>query len=367
MNIAFGIAGLFPGGGLQRDCLALARKVRERGHDVRIFAARASGGIEADRNVQLLPNRAWTNHGGDAQFAAAFEQACGGRFDRVVGFGKLPGLDILYCADPSVAARRTRPLRRWLPRYRTQLALEESCFARGRSTRLLLLSQVQAEGYRQAWDTEPHRMTVLPPNIDVTRRQPHLRTDGAREAERSALGLASGQWVWLAIGVQPKTKGMDRTLRALASFKDAILVIAGVEEESSRSRSIRRRAAWLGVGDRLRVVGFREDIPRLMAAADLLVHPARQETTGTVILEAVVNGLPAVVTAACGYAEHVTKAGAGQVVPEPFDTRQFLTALTQARDATVRAAWSDNAVRYGHNPDLFCGLDRAAAIIAGDR
>ena len=48
----------------------------------------------------------------------------------------------------------------------------------------------------------------------------------------------------------------------------------------------------------MRFLGFREDIPELMAAADVLVHPSRLDVTGQVILEAIVNGLPAVVTGA---------------------------------------------------------------------
>ena len=64
----------------------------------------------------------------------------------------------------------------------------------------------------------------------------------------------------------------------------------------------------LGLADRISFLGHREDIPELMAAADLLVHPARHDTTGTVILEAVVNGLPVITTSTCGYAHHVEAA-----------------------------------------------------------
>ena len=100
-----------------------------------------------------------------------------------------------------------------------------------------------------------------------------------------------------------------------------------------------------------------------MAAADVLVHPARYDTTGTVILEAIVNGLPVITTAACGYARHVDTAGAGIVVREPFEFQLFLAALEEARNAVTCRAWSDAGAKYGQNPVLYQGRLRAAEVI----
>ena len=100
-----------------------------------------------------------------------------------------------------------------------------------------------------------------------------------------------------------------------------------------------------------------------MAAADLLVHPARADTTGTVILEALVNGLPVATTAVCGYAGHVREADAGAVVPEPFTPQSLVAALREASDPTRASAWSANAMRYGERPELYSGLEVAADII----
>jgi UDP-glucose:(heptosyl)LPS alpha-1,3-glucosyltransferase len=124
-------------------------------------------------------------------------------------------------------------------------------------------------------------------------------------------------------------------------------------------------AAKQRVGDRVRLLGVREDIPELMAAADLLVHPARTETTGTVILEALVNGLPVVVSGICGYAEHVVRANAGKVLAEPFTQTSLIAALRDAQATKQRAQWSESAMRYGETADLYRGLIRAASIVAG--
>ena len=235
---------------------------------------------------------AFTNHGRNIAFSRAIARRCAGQFDRIVGFDKLEGLDVLYCADPPVAPRYQSRLSRILPRGRKLLSLERACFARESRTKLLLLSQPQVDAYRASWDTQAERITLLPPTINAQRRKPQLRTDGTRKWLREEMAVGENGWLWLAVGSQLRVKGIDRTLEALELFSDARLAIAGIGPSSKAARQFARMARKRGVADRVRLLGVREDIPELMAAADLLVHPARTETTGTVILEAIVNGLP---------------------------------------------------------------------------
>ncbi len=129
---------------------------------------------------------------------------------------------------------------------------------------------------------------------------------------------------------------------------------------------MKRWARHIGAADRIKLLGLRHDIPQLMAATDLLIHPARYDTTGTVILEAVVNGLPVVTTDVCGYAPHVTAAHAGVVIREPFQQSALIEALTQAQSAERRLGWGRNGASYGEQADLYSGLDRAADIIAAE-
>lgn len=371
MRLAFAIMKLFPGGGLQRDCVEIARRCVARGHEVVIFTAwcdrdAAAEDFVADLPVVVLPPRPGTNHrmlaefGGQFRFAAAIQG-----FDLRVGFDRLPDLDVLYCADPSVRARmRQQPFRFLLPRYRSYLALEAAAFAPGRHTRILCLSSRQRDEYGAAWGTPPGRMWLLPPTVSAARRRPDHRGNGVREALRADLGVTAGEVLWLAVGVQPRTKGFDRTVRALTAFPQARLVVAGLAADGTRSaRGLAALARRLGVGSRVAFLGHREDIPDLMAASDLLVHPARYDTTGTVILEAVVNGLPVVTTAACGYACHVAGAGAGAVIAEPFRRAALTAALARGHDAAVRGQWSAAGTAYGSDPGLYEGLTQAAEII----
>ncbi|WP_163066577.1 glycosyltransferase, partial [Acinetobacter baumannii] len=69
------------------------------------------------------------------------------------------------------------------------------------------------------------------------------------------------------------------------------------------------------LNDQVQILKGRSDIPRFLLGADLLIHPAYNENTGTVLLEALVSGLPVLVTDVCGYAHYIAEADAGRVLP----------------------------------------------------
>jgi UDP-glucose:(heptosyl)LPS alpha-1,3-glucosyltransferase len=101
----------------------------------------------------------------------------------------------------------------------------------------------------------------------------------------------------------------------------------------------------------------------LLLAADLLVHPARSEAAGMVLLEALVAGLPVVVSGVCGYAGHIAAAGAGIVLPEPFSEVGFDKALTRALAPNFRERCRANGLAYAARTDLYSMHDTAAGLI----
>ena len=365
MRIAFAIVSLFPGGGLQRDCINIGRRVRNLGHEVTIFTSRKSGdGFVADLPVRILNVPSRTNHQRQRAFSDELKRVAAGKFDIIVGFDKLEGLDILYCSDGSMRARVIRnPLLRLLPRYREYINLEKACFAPQLTNKIVLLSEPQLNEYWTSWATEQSRLTVLPPTLDTARCRPHYRIDGTREKYRASAGLSTDDWAWIAICVQPKTKGLDRTIRALRHFPKARLLIVGLNEWEEKCSKIRNLADRYAVTNRITWLGHREDVPELMAAADLFVHPARYDTTGTVILETIANGLPVVTTSTCGYAKHVSSANSGVVLQEPFRQRDFVRALSNARDPGQTMQWSKHGSDYGKRSSLYEGRACAAELI----
>ena len=366
MRIALGIVKLFPEGGLQRDCIRLARILVARGHDVTIFAAQDNWPLDR-RPCQIvpLPVLAYTNHRLDLKFAKRFAAATAEGFDHVIGFNKLTGLDFYYCADPCILERGRNPIERSLPRHRAQAMLEGQSFGPLQRTRIFALTRSSAESYRRAWRTPEQRITVLRPSIDPERQRPDLRSADHRAAVRAKLGLAEGQATWLWVGAQAHIKGLDRALAALQAAPETTLLVAGIAPDSGEATQALRALGRKADRERVRFLGFREDIPELMAAADVLVHPSRLDVTGQVILEAIVNGLPAVVTGLCGFAEHVKRSGAGIVLPQPFSQAELQAALARMHDPALAESTSLAGIRYGRDTAPISGLEQAADVIEG--
>ena len=126
----------------------------------------------------------------------------------------------------------------------------------------------------------------------------------------------------------------------------------------------RRQAAALGLAEQVDILAGRSDIPRFLLGADLLIHPAYNENTGTVLLEALVAGLPVLCTGVCGYAPYVTTAAGGQVLPEPFAQEALDTALQGCiEQPEQRRAWQQNALAWAGTADIYSNAERAAEII----
>jgi UDP-glucose:(heptosyl)LPS alpha-1,3-glucosyltransferase len=362
MRLAFAIVSLFPWGGLQRDCMRLAKAAQDQGHEVTIFTTRRQGELPDDLHIYVLPVSSLTNSGRNYKFSQALRRVTAGRFDQIIGFDKIPGLDILYCGDVSFVESHDQFWARFVPRHRMMTNLEGSCFAPSSQTKLLLLAEPQMEGYRRFWQTPNDRIQLLPPPVDAGRRRPHLRSNGVRERIRAELGLGADELGLLCLGMWSHRKGFDRAIAALEKVPNAKLLIAGVPKDDPFTQKTLKSRKYAKVKDRVVVLGPRRDVENLVAAADLMLHPARTETTGTVLLEAVVNGLPVIATAICGFAHHIERANAGVVLPEPFAPDALVEAIL-ASTPERRKVWSDNGIAYGREERLYSGVDVALGAI----
>jgi UDP-glucose:(heptosyl)LPS alpha-1,3-glucosyltransferase len=230
------------------------------------------------------------------------------------------------------------------------------------ATSILILSEGLKQDYMDAWGTPAERFHVLPPGISPDRRAPPNAAE-IRKAFRDEWGIEPEESVTLMVGSGFKTKGLDRSIRALAALPESErnrtwLFVVG----RGRARSFTRLAARLGVGARLRLVGGRDDIGRFMLGADVLLHPARTETYGMVLLEAMASGLPVLVSEACGYACHVRQADAGLVIPAPFHQTALDSLLVRMLDRSAQNRWRKAGLDYIARTDVFSLPERAADL-----
>src|SRR5690606_2387348 len=100
MQLAFVLYKYFPFGGLQRDFLRIALECQRRGHGIRVYTPIWEGEVPAGFDVRVAPVKALFNHRRNEKFSAWLAaDLARDPVDRVVGFNKMPGLDVYYAAD----------------------------------------------------------------------------------------------------------------------------------------------------------------------------------------------------------------------------------------------------------------------------
>lgn len=371
MNLAFLIHAWFPWGGQQRDFLRIARACHERGHTLRVYTMKWEGEPPPWLDIRHVPVKAMTRHRLYQRFSARVEQALQQEpVDCVVGFSRMPGLDVYFAADPCFAdkVRYERPrIYRLTPRCRHFLAFEQAVFGRDSHTRVLLVSPQQRERYLAWYPDSRQRLELLPPGLSEERRPPSgaEEREHVREELRRALGLGEAHHLLLQVGSGFRIKGVDRALRAVAALppetRDLTRYIVLGRDRPDRFLRLARR---LGISDNCLFPGGRDDVQRFMLGADLLLHPAYRESAGHALLEAVINGLPVLTTDTCGYAFHVRQAQAGEVCASPFEQQELNRRLRRMlADRSARRRWSGNGLRYGRDEDLYRMPEAAADCI----
>jgi glycosyltransferase involved in cell wall biosynthesis len=153
-------------------------------------------------------------------------------------------------------------------------------------------------------------------------------------ASRAALDTPEGAPLLLGMGRLHTAKAHDVSLRALTRLPDAFLWIAGTGPLQAELKAL---AADLGVAERVRFLGWRDDPWALYRAADLCLFPSREEPLGNVVIQAWAYGLPVVAADAVGPAALIRDGEDGRLVP--VDDPQALAGAAAALigDPALRA------------------------------
>lgn len=372
MQLAFILYKYFPFGGLQRDFMRIALECQRRGHAIRVYTPIWEGETPAGFEVVVVPVKALFNHKRNEKLTAWVQADLAARpVDRVIGFNKMPGLDVYYAADgcyEDKAQTLRNPLYRLWGRYKHFADYERAVFAAESKTEILMISEVQQPLFVKHYATPAQRFHLLPPGIALDRRAPanasEIRAEFRREFE-----LADDELLLVQIGSGFKTKGLDRSLKAVAALprelrKRTRLIAIGQDDPTPFLLQIKA----LGISDRVQILKGRSDIPRFLLGADLLIHPAYNENTGTVLLEALVAGLPVLVSDVCGYAHYIAEADAGRVLPSPFAQERLNSLLAEMLgDEAQHANWQRNGLAFADKADLYSMPQRAADVILAER
>lgn len=159
----------------------------------------------------------------------------------------------------------------------------------------------------------------------------------ARVRLRAILGVPADRAVIIAVSRLVWHKGYPDLAKAMRSVPEAELWVVGERLISDRGADMEAVLRGGGLGDRLRMLGYREDIAALLAAADIFTLPSRFEGLPMSVIEAMLTGLPVVATDVRGPAEQVADGVTGLKVAagDAAALAQALRRLVQ--DPALRA------------------------------
>lgn len=233
------------------------------------------------------------------------------------------------------------PKKNWLLFY----PLEKLC---ARMTDVLIT--INHEDYALAQRKLHAVRTVYVPGVGVeTARFRDVEID--RAEKRRALGVPEGATLLLSVGELNENKNHSTVLRAMAAWNEpnAFYLIAGV---GALRNDLEQLADRLGLGSRVRLLGYRNDVAELYKAADVLVFPSFREGLPVSVMEAMASSLPTVAAVNRGTRELIEDGVNGLLCPpdDPIALRDALVRL--CGDPALRQSFAAAGMQKAASYDL---------------
>ncbi|MBW3622868.1 MAG: glycosyltransferase family 4 protein [Armatimonadetes bacterium] len=330
-------------GGMERFVLRIASAQRRRGHTVEVVALKGgplqSYADELDVPVTALRGGMPQRMAGMLAFVARFRPQVLNAHNpsslhyAVMGKGACGARVVMTYHGKGLGDPRTPGLWEWR-----------------RTDAIVAVSAATAEVIRQDAQSRLPEITVIHNGIDPSKPQ------RSREDVRADLNLGE-TLTGIVVARVDRLKDHASLLRAMALLREIgvplTLLIAG---DGPERESLENLARELRLQEEARFLGFRSDVPDLLAASDFFVLPSTTEGLPLSVLEAMAQGLPVVATAVGGVPELIEDGRSGILVP-PKDPATLAAALLSiAKDPAVRAALGQAARRRVEDEFTFTAM-----------
>jgi glycosyltransferase involved in cell wall biosynthesis len=231
--------------------------------------------------------------------------------------------------------------------------------------RVIAVSHAVAHWLRRDCGVAEDRIAVIHNGIRVP---PQYGQDELQTLRRE-IGVPDGSTVLLSVGRLTRQKNYPLMLDALSRMKDRTDWFYVQVGEGEDRDALQARATELGIDARVRFLGLRKDVPRVMQASDVFVLSSAWEGFPYVVVEALANGLPIVSTDVGGVADAVIDGQNGYLVAPGdaaglADKLQALIADRSLREAMSKRGKAMFAEQF-QDTAMFERLDAEYARLLG--
>ena len=315
----------FPYGGAQRDLLQLAKKLCKK-NLVEIVCMDWDGSPPKEKNIsiKIIQSNCFFNYRRYLEFKNKASQYIENRTDVVsISFSKISGFDFYYAADSCFANKNKNFLKNLSPRYKFFHEEEFQIFNPTSKTKILSISKKENEIYKSIYKTSESKFIFIPPYIDK-----NFFIESSKSISSINRYFKKNNKLLIFIGSGFKTKGLDRAIIAFSSLPENIrnnfnFAIFGKDKE----KSYRKLIARYGLDDSIKIFHGHDNVPQLMREASALIHPARYENTGLILIESLSQNLPIITTNNCGYSSYVQDDKKSIVLNSPFSQQELNLSL----------------------------------------
>lgn len=134
--------------------------------------------------------------------------------------------------------------------------------------------------------------------------------------KRKELGVPNDAVMLFSIGELNENKNHETVIRAIAGIENVYYIIAGKGELQEHLQGV---IDELGISDRVKLLGFRNDVGELCEVADIYVMPSFREGLSVALMEAMASGLPCVVSRIRGNTDLIDNNGGALFDPHNVD------------------------------------------------